>query len=470
MSRKICFVAMGFGKKMDYRNSKEVDLDIIYKKVIKNLFDSLTEYELIRADEISGSEIIDVSMYSLLLKADLVIADITTMNENAIYELGIRHASKPFSTIIMMQESEKIPFDLNHCRILTYKDFGEVLDDEEAEKIKTNLHSFIKASEEQNIDSPLYTYLPNIVPPNISDRELGELLDTAKTKEETISNLVGKAEALKNESKFKESISEWKKLRDILPNNDYVVQQLALVQYKSKYPNETLALGEALNTIQSLNPKKSLDLETIGITGAIYKNLFKLNKNYDYLDEAINYYKKGFLYKSTHNRRERPVHGHRGGSRGRFYYRITTFEGRPWDARDPYKTTFMALKHEIRLSIWRKQKETPGVEKAPGVSSPQRKESGRSGRDDGELRFWVRPGHPRKAVTSISQAEALAHGLTHLHHLVFAAVLARELDWCAALQDAREDARPWGVVGIGLRSDVWVEVRRDDHRPAVLVT
>lgn len=100
-------------------------------------------------------------MYSLLLKADLVIADITTMNENAIYELGIRHALKPFSTIIMMQESEKIPFDLNHCRILTYKDFGEVLDDEEAEKIKTNLHSFIKASEEQNIDSPLYTYLPN---------------------------------------------------------------------------------------------------------------------------------------------------------------------------------------------------------------------------------------------------------------------------------------------------------------------
>ena len=88
----------------------------------------------------------------------------------------------------------------------------------------------------------------------------------------------------------------------------------------------------------------------------------------------------------------------------------------------------------------------------------------------GELRFGVRPGHPRKAVTSISHAEALAHGLTHLHHLVFAAVLARELDWCAALQDAREDARPWGVVGIGLRSDVWVEVRRDDHRPAVLVT
>ena len=71
-----------------------------------------------------------------------------------------------------------------------------------------------------------------------------------------------------------------------------------------------------------------------------------------------------FYVKSTHNRRECPVYGHRGGSRGRFYYRITTFEGRPWDARDPHKTTFMTLKHAIRLSIWRKQKETPGVEKA----------------------------------------------------------------------------------------------------------
>lgn len=106
---------------------------------------------------------------------------------------------------------------------------------------------------------------------------------------------------------------------------------------------------------------------------------------------------KIFSRKSTHNRRERPVCGHRGRSRGPFYYRITTFGKGPWDARDPHKTTFMALKHVIRLSIWQRQKETPGVEKAPGVSSPQRKESGRSGRDDGELRFGYDPAiHARR--------------------------------------------------------------------------
>ena len=302
MARKICFVVMGFGKKMDYRRSKVIDLNIIYEKVIKNLFKDLKDYELIRADEISSSEIIDVSMYSLLLKADLVIADITTMNANAIYELGIRHALKPFSTIVMMQENEKekIPFDLSHCRIFTYKDYGEILDDEEAKQIKERLHAFVQGSEEQKTDSPLYTYLPDIIPPKMSDDEFNKVIDSAKTKEETILSLVSKAENLKDNNKFKESISEWKKVQEILPNNDYVVQQLALVQYKSKYPNETIALEEVKRTIELLNPQDSLDLETIGITGAIYKNLFKINNNYDYLDEAIKYYKKGYMIKKDY--------------------------------------------------------------------------------------------------------------------------------------------------------------------------
>ena len=144
--KKTCFVVMGFGKKMDYRNSKEIDLDLIYKQVIKRLFDSdFKDYQLIRADEISGSEIIDISMYSLLIKSDLVIADITTSNENALYELGIRHALKPFSTIIMMQKSDKgsIPFDLSHNRILTYDDYGEYLDEDEAANIRKLLKEFV---------------------------------------------------------------------------------------------------------------------------------------------------------------------------------------------------------------------------------------------------------------------------------------------------------------------------------------
>ena len=38
---------------------------------------------------------IDTRMYEMLLRADLVIADISTGNVNAVYELGVRHALKP---------------------------------------------------------------------------------------------------------------------------------------------------------------------------------------------------------------------------------------------------------------------------------------------------------------------------------------------------------------------------------------
>lgn len=303
MEKKVCFVAMGFGKKMDYRNSREIDLDVIYKKVIKALFESeLPEYVVIRADEISGSEIIDVSMYALLMKADLVIADITTMNENAIYELGVRHAVRPYSTIIMMQKNKEgyIPFDLSHSRVLAYEDFGEKLDGDEARAIMKKLKEFVKASEEGRTDSPLYTYLPNVVPPQISDEEYHKLIDDKKQIGESIADLISEAEAFKDSSRFKEAAGKWERLHEMIPNNTYVIQQWALAQYKSKQPSETMALDAAESTIKLLNPKTSLDLETLGITGAIYKRLFKLNKNYEYLDEAIGYYQKAFMIKKDY--------------------------------------------------------------------------------------------------------------------------------------------------------------------------
>lgn len=301
MKQKVCFVAMGFGKKMDYQNSKEIDLDRIYTKVIKPLFEEeLTEYKLIRADEIAGSSIIDVSMYALLLNADLVIADLTTLNPNAIYELGVRHAVRPFSTIMMVQSDNKIPFDLEHSRYLTYEEIGEELDEYEANKIKKNLNDFIKSSEGNIVDSPLYTYLPNTEPPKISDEEYNKFVQEAEESNDTIMKLLTEARKFMKADRFEKATQRWKKLKQLLPNNEYIVQQLALSVYKSKIPNETKSLEYGLDVIKELNPEKSLDLETLGITGAIYKNLYRLNNNFDYLDDAIKYYKKGFVIKQDY--------------------------------------------------------------------------------------------------------------------------------------------------------------------------
>lgn len=57
-------------------------------------------------------------MYAMIVKADLVIADISTLNPYAIYELSVRHAVRPSLTIIIRAESTpKIPFDIDHTRV-----------------------------------------------------------------------------------------------------------------------------------------------------------------------------------------------------------------------------------------------------------------------------------------------------------------------------------------------------------------
>lgn len=84
---------MGFGKKTDFRSGKLLNLDATYNEIIKPAAEELG-IKCVRADEIMQSGIIDVEMYKLLLSADIVVADISTSNANAIYELGVRHALK----------------------------------------------------------------------------------------------------------------------------------------------------------------------------------------------------------------------------------------------------------------------------------------------------------------------------------------------------------------------------------------
>lgn len=97
--RKTCFVIMGFGIK------DNLDLDKTYNEIIKpcilenNLIPfplyNENKFNAYRCDEISGNTSIDYKFVTCLNGADIVIADISTMNNNAIYELGARHALKP---------------------------------------------------------------------------------------------------------------------------------------------------------------------------------------------------------------------------------------------------------------------------------------------------------------------------------------------------------------------------------------
>jgi len=292
MEKKVCFVIMGFGKKKDPDTNRTIDLDTTYKKIIRPAIES-AGCKCIRADEIIESGIIDRSMYALLYYADVVIADISTFNPNAIYELGVRHTLRPYSTIIIKEDEGKIPFDIGHDRIISYKHLGNEISEQETKKCVPQLRELIKSViATPRVDSPLYTYIQQIKQPTISEEEVRSIIGELKENEETIYALTEKAKKEMGAKNFSEAEKLWEKLSKKAENDKYYIQQQALCRYKSESPSKLRALTDALSIIKKIESPS--DTETYGIMGAIYKRLWEETKDNSYLDSAVESYKKGW--------------------------------------------------------------------------------------------------------------------------------------------------------------------------------
>jgi tetratricopeptide (TPR) repeat protein len=300
-SKKICFVIMGFGKKTDYSTGKTLDLDKTYKNIIQPAVVS-SGFQCVRADEIQDSGLIDKSMYALLMQAELVVADISTFNPNAIYELGIRHAVRPYSTIVIKEEEGKIPFDLDHTRIFHYKHLGEDIGADEAMRCQQELKEKIeRITGSLLVDSPLYDFIKNIEPPKIPQAEYKKIIGDLAEREIHIFAIVEKAKECMLEGRFIEAVRLWEKAAEMVPSEDFFLQQQALATYKSKSPSEITALADALNVIERLAPDgESNDPETLGLTGAIYKRMWLLNSDPECLKRAIKFYEKGFQIRNDY--------------------------------------------------------------------------------------------------------------------------------------------------------------------------
>lgn len=291
--KPLAFVIMGFGVKTDYISRKKLNLNATYHNIIKPAVD-LAGFQCVRADEIQGSGLIDKSMYALLLKAELVIADISTLNPNALYELGIRHAARPYSTIIIRSGGTKIPFDIDHTRIFPYKHLGDDIGADEAARCVTSLSSLIKSvTAAPQADSPLYEHMQGLEPLNLANEEYEAIIKSLQGREDSIFALSQNALLDMRDNNFSDAAKKWAKASEIAENEPYFVQQHALCTYKSKTPSTQMALTNAVAIINTLDPENTSDPETLGIAGAIYKNLFIETGEKTYLDKAMDLYDRG---------------------------------------------------------------------------------------------------------------------------------------------------------------------------------
>jgi tetratricopeptide (TPR) repeat protein len=302
-SEKKCFVVMGFGEKTDYKTSRVLDLDKTYKHIIKKAVED-AGLECIRADEIPHSGTIDVPMYEQLLDADLVVADLSTSNLNAAYELGVRHALKPHTTIVIAEEQFSSPFDVNHIVIRKYRHDGKALDIDEVERFRGELKKAIQGIMSRNqMDSPVYTFLKPLNPPVRGATERAIQAPAAAERsaaDQTVSLLMDMFHQARGASNWAGAKMALEQLKTKLPRDAHILQQLALATYQGKLPDPKSALEEARNILLELHPRTTNDPETLGIWGAIHKRLWELDSKPEDLDESIRSYGKGFYLKDDH--------------------------------------------------------------------------------------------------------------------------------------------------------------------------
>lgn len=320
-----CFVVMGFDKKTDFETGRTLDLNKSYKNIIKPAVEA-AGLKCLRADEIVHTGVIDLPMYQQLLQADVVVADLSTSNKNAFYELGVRHALRPFTTVIIAEDGIKppFPFDLNHIVIRQYHHMGGDIGFDEVMRFREVLTKaiveVINKKEPRDPDSPVYTFLKGLKAPQIADAVQEAVQQASKKSSEsnepdqamatkdimTHSMLMQKVdEAQKNKdwvvAKSFLSLARQLKQKEGNPQEDtYLLQRLALITYKSKYPAEKEALEEAQNLLKLLEPDTSNDTETLGLWGAIHKRLWQLTRNVSCLNQAIRAYERGFYLRNDY--------------------------------------------------------------------------------------------------------------------------------------------------------------------------
>jgi len=102
-----------------------------------------------------------------LYLADIAVADVSAHNASVFYELGIRHAVRPRSTVLISARTGEIPLDLGTGRYLRYDpDSPRASLPQLAQVLRETLAT-------ERADSPVYGLLPGIAPDpytSLSDR------------------------------------------------------------------------------------------------------------------------------------------------------------------------------------------------------------------------------------------------------------------------------------------------------------
>lgn len=151
---KTCLIIAPFGEEGSITRRKSEGL---IESVIKPTLDELG-FKASSSLDMSKPGSINKQVIQRLVSDHLVIANLTELNPNVMYELAVRHA-KRLPVVCLVEHGTKLPFDIGTERIIFYNDdmYGvKILQGRLAEAV-------VAAIEENEPDNPIYNAITDQV-------------------------------------------------------------------------------------------------------------------------------------------------------------------------------------------------------------------------------------------------------------------------------------------------------------------
>lgn len=319
-TRRLCFVLMPFGKKPGAAGAP-IDFDAVYHELIRPSIEE-AGLEALRADEEMKGGVIHKPMFERLILCEYAVADLTTANANVFYELGIRHAARSWSTVLIFAEGvSQLPFDVAPLRALPYRldRNGKPAD---IANTKASLVKRLMEAKNAATDSPLFELVENY--PDLDHTKTDVFRDRMHYSKEIKEKLVAARKA--GIERIREIETELSSIADV--ESGVVIdlflsyravkawpEMISLVDKMSPPLAETVMVQEQLSLalnrnnegekaeriLKALINKRGPSSETYGILGRVYKDRWETLKDRgekletdSVLNKAIEAYLRGF--------------------------------------------------------------------------------------------------------------------------------------------------------------------------------
>jgi len=311
---------MPFGRKPT-NSGMSVDFDAVYRELIAPGIEAAA-MEPLRADQELTGGIIQKPMFERLILCEFAVADLTTANANVFYELGLRHAVRPASTLLVFAEgSGQLPFDVALLRALPYRLDADGKPDNAA-RGREAIAARLREARELVTDSPVYQLVDGF--PDIQRLKTDVFREQVKYRTETKARLAAARKAGPDALRAVEAslgkvadqeagvvIDLYLSYRAVKAWKDMIalVDRMSPPLARSVMVQEQLGLalnrdgrgGEAEQALLGVLEMHGPSSETYGILGRVYKDrweaAFKAGERAlaaGLLDKAIDAYLRGF--------------------------------------------------------------------------------------------------------------------------------------------------------------------------------